>query len=224
MAGLGVRSATTYQPQPWKEAAGLPPAWNPNPGAISVLWQAKGGVMVDVHFHPHDFPDNYRLGYTGPGMTEVSMWVDGGYGVFADIWSCNSYANGGFWITNSSGPGVIYQLSDEHHDDHELWVRNSSNWSVWVMQTEDRSPDADSTSSVREDNSVNVSVAGLFSYYAANKHSLAAIEIGSGSASFEAYNVRTYHSYHPFFYNCTVWIESSRQCISSTHDIAQFGM
>ena len=224
VAGLGVRSATTYAKQPWKKAAGLPPAWNPNPGAISLLWQAQGGVMIDVIFHPQDFPDNYRQGYTGPdgGNTEVSMWVDGGHGVFADIWSCNSYADGGFWVTNSSGPGVAYQLSSEHHDGHELWIRNSSNWKVWAMQTEDRSPDSDSTCSVRVDASANVSVGGLFSYYAANRTSLAAIELGSGTVAFEAYNLRTYHSYHPLFYNCTVWVQGSRWCLNQTHDFADF--
>ena len=224
VAGLGVRSATTYQEQPWKKTAGLPPAWNPNPGAISLLWQAQGGVAVDVIFHPQDFPDNYRKGYSGPdgGNTEVSMWVDGGHGVFADIWSCNSYADGGFWVSNSSGPGVAYQLSSEHHDGHELWIRNSPHWRVWAMQTEDRSPDADSTCSVRVDASAGVTVGALYSYYAADKTSLAAVQLGRGAEGFEAYNLRTYHSYHPLFYNCTVWDEASGWCMEGTHDFALF--
>jgi hypothetical protein len=87
LSGLNVRTGTTYgssQPAP------VPSGWcNPNPGAMALLWRASGGGIQDVFFHPNSWPDNHR-DCSGPN-TELSLVVDGGGGMFADIWSCNSY-------------------------------------------------------------------------------------------------------------------------------------
>lgn len=198
--GLNLRTAMTYavpQPPP------VPSGWaNPNPGAIALLWEAQAGGIQDLFFHPATWPDNPRDG-TGPN-TEFSLVVrNGGAGVFADTWSCNSYAQGGVRVLDTRGPVTFSQLSSEHHAGHELWVTNATGVVVHVMQTEDRSPDAAPTSSVLAESGSNVAVSGLFSYYAAKVSSAGAIIVDATSAVTVSVQ-RQYHSYHPLFYNCTL--------------------
>jgi hypothetical protein len=200
ISGLNIRSGITFGvPQ----ALPVPMGWfNPNPGALALLWRAESGGLLDVFFHPPSFPDNRRLG-TGPN-TELSLVVaNGGGGVFADIWSCNSYSMGGARVYTTTSRVLFYQLSSEHHAGHELWVTNATNVIVHTMQTEDRSPDAAPTASVIVESGSSVLVTGLFSYYAANISSAGAIIVDSTSmAHIQVF--RQYHSYHPEYYNCSI--------------------
>lgn len=203
LSGLNIRTAQTYSttnPPP------VPAGWaNPNPGALALLWTVPSGGLQDVFFHPASFPDNRREG-TGPN-TELSLVVaEGGGGVFADIWSCNSYSMGGVMVTNTSLPTTFYQLSSEHHLGHELWVHNATNVRVHCMQTEDRSPDAAPTSSITLEHGSSAVVTGLWSYYAANVPSAASVFVDATSqVSVAVY--RQYHSYHPMYYNCSLLAE-----------------
>lgn len=175
---------------------------NPNPGALGLQWRAAGGGAEDLFFHPATFPDNPR----NPSVanTELSLVVaDGGGGVFADVWSCNAFAQGGVRVRDTAAPVVFYQLSSEHHAGHELWATNATDVRVHCMQTEDRSPDAAPTSSLRAEGGSRVSLTGLFSYYAANVSSAAAVIVDASSAANVAV-FRQWHSYHPRFYNCSV--------------------
>jgi len=193
ISGLNVRSGQTW-----------PLNVNPNPGALALQWRAAaGGGLQDVFFHPATFPDNAR-NVSARNNTELSFVVrDGGGGVFADIWSCNSFSQGGARVVDTAERVTFYQLSSEHHAAHELWVSNASRVRVHVMQTEDRSPDAAPTMSVLAERGSNVELTGLFSYYAANVGSAAACVVDASSA-LDVAAFRQYHSYHPTFYNCSL--------------------
>lgn len=222
VVGMNVRSGFTFGTQP-----APPPApsgsLNPNPGALALMWEALGGGVQDVFFHPNTFPDNPRV-MPSP-QTELSLVVDGGGGVFADIWTCNSYSLGGVRVLNSQTPVIFYQLSTEHHAGNELLVVNSTLVVVHTMQTEDRSPDASPTASLVLEQGARVDITGLFSYYAANISSDAAVVVNAGcSCRLGAF--RQWHSYHPMFYKCSVLAfdgSGQQTCVNAT-DVAFAGV
>jgi hypothetical protein len=203
IAGMNLRSGQAWgapQPPP------VPPGWaNPNPGALALLWEADaaGGGGQDLFFHPATFPDNYR-DVAGPN-TELSIVVRGAGGpVFADVWSANAYSMGGALVNGTQG-ATFYQLSSEHHFGHELRVVGGARVAVHVMQTEDRLPDAAPTASITVEGGSHVDVTGLFSYYAAaNVTSEGAVVVDDASTASVAV-FRQWHSYHPLFYNCSVF-------------------
>ena len=216
--GMNVRSGVTFGvPQPPPVPAGW---YNPNPGALALLWEAGGGGLADVFFHPATFPDNSRLG-SGPN-TELSLVLRGPSAamVAAEVWSCNAYSQGGARV-EAGARALFLQLSSEHHEGQELLVRNAgSSARVLVMQTEDRSPDAAPTSSVRVEGGAAVEVTGLFSYYAARVPSPAAVLVDAQSSA-QVRVFRQWHSYHPMFYNCSVLgLGGGAPCLAAT-DFAQ---
>ena len=162
------------------------------------------------------WPDNARLG--AGANTELSLVVaDGGGGVFADIWSCNSYAMGGARVRDTAARVEFTQLSSEHHAGHELWVSNATDVAVHAMQTEDRSPDAAPTCSLLAEAASAVDLTGLFSYYAANVSSAASVRV-SGDSRVSVAVYRQYHSYHPMYYNCSILADGSggEVCVTAT--------
>lgn len=222
VSGLNIRTGSSVgQPQP----PPVPAGWtNPNPGALALLWAAEAGGVQDVFFHPNSWPDNHRLG--NGSNTEVSLLVAGtsqgswrSGGSFSDIWSCNAYAKAGVVVENSAASILFQQLSSEHHAGHELWLVNASRVSVHCMQTEDRSPDAAPTASIFAEAGSEADVTGLFSYYAANVSSAAAVTVDATS-SMNVSVFRQYHSYHPMFYNCSLLAQNAAgrasSCIKST--------
>jgi hypothetical protein len=66
-----------------------------------------------------------------------SIWVtDGGGGTFADVWSPDSFAQAGFYVSNTSTPGHIYEVSVEHHVRNEFVLDHVQNWEFLAPQTE----------------------------------------------------------------------------------------
>ncbi len=69
-----------------------------------------------------------------------SLWVtNNGGGTIKDIWSANTYATNGLFISNTSTPGRIYAISLEHHVRNEATFKNVSNWKVYAFQLEEES-------------------------------------------------------------------------------------
>ncbi len=125
-----------------------------NPRAVGCRWMASGdSYMNDVKFvgghgqiakNREDVPV-YNQGRTGDADPDRpwdvqywSLWItENGGGVFKDIWSADTYALAGIFISETSVPGVMYQVSLEHHRRHELLLRNVSGWKFLGMQTEE---------------------------------------------------------------------------------------
>jgi hypothetical protein len=69
-----------------------------------------------------------------------SLWVtDGGGGTFENLWSANTYAAAGIYVSNTATPGRMYAVSIEHHVRNEVRFNNVSNWKVYAMQLEEES-------------------------------------------------------------------------------------
>lgn len=67
-----------------------------------------------------------------------SLWItNSGGGTIKDIWSADTYASCGIYISNTSTPGRIYAMSLEHHVRTEMRMQNVSNWKIYALQFEE---------------------------------------------------------------------------------------
>lgn len=81
---------------------------------------------------------------TAPGMDLAwdnqywSLWVtNNGGGILKDIWTANTYAASGLYVSNTSTPGRIYAMSLEHHVRNEARFENVQNWKMMAFQFEE---------------------------------------------------------------------------------------
>ena len=65
---------------------------------------------------------------------------DGGGGLFRGIWTANTLARAGLLVENTTTPSIVYQMSCEHHMQHETQFHHASNWTVYALQTEEENP------------------------------------------------------------------------------------
>jgi len=67
-----------------------------------------------------------------------SLWVtNGGGGILKDIWTANTYAAAGLYISNTASKGRVYAMSLEHHVRQECRLHNVSNWNFYAFQFEE---------------------------------------------------------------------------------------
>ncbi len=67
-----------------------------------------------------------------------SLWVtNNGGGILKDIWTANTYASAGLYISNTSTPGKVYAMSLEHHVRQEARFNNVANWKFYAFQFEE---------------------------------------------------------------------------------------
>jgi len=94
-----------------------------------------------------------------------SIWVtDNGGGTFANVWSPNTFASAGFYISNTSTPGHIYEVSVEHHVRNEFVLDNVQNWEFLAPQTEQEVGDGPDAVSFEIRNSNNILIANYHGY------------------------------------------------------------
>jgi hypothetical protein len=133
-----------------------------NPRATALLWKAGAASLVDdvkiQGGHGTTLPDGSRFDpydayHAGDkdarkrwDVQYHSIWVtDGGGGTFANVWSPDTYAQSAFYISDTSTPGRVLQLSAEHHGRVEIGLNRAENWELLAPQTEEEvgeSPDA----------------------------------------------------------------------------------
>ncbi|USQ98251.1 SMP-30/gluconolactonase/LRE family protein [Caulobacter sp. RL271] len=94
-----------------------------------------------------------------------SIWVtDGGGGTFANVWSPNTFASAGFYISDTKTPGHIYEVSVEHHVRNEFVLDNVENWEFLAPQTEQEVGDGPDAVSLEIRNSKNILFANYHGY------------------------------------------------------------
>ncbi len=94
-----------------------------------------------------------------------SIWVtDGGGGTFANVWSPNTFASAGLYVSDTSTPGHIYQVSVEHHVRNEFVLDNVENWEFLAPQTEQEVGDGPDAVSLEVRNSRNILFANYHGY------------------------------------------------------------
>lgn len=67
-----------------------------------------------------------------------SLWVtNNGGGILKDIWTANTYASAGLYISNTSTPGKVCAMSLEHHVRQEARLHKVANWDFYAFQFEE---------------------------------------------------------------------------------------
>jgi hypothetical protein len=151
-----------------------------NSRAVGLLWHSgKESLVNDVRFlggHGTNSADGSRINpYNNTHTADPdlhrpwdsqypSLWVDNGGGTFANIWTPDTFSQAGLFISNTSVPGYIYELSSEHHVRVEIKLQNVSNWEMYALQTEEESGESGNASSLEIDHSNNITVANYHGY------------------------------------------------------------
>lgn len=152
-----------------------------NPRATALLWKAgatslvndvkiqggHGTYLIDgTRFNPYDA---YRTADADPrkrwDAQYHSIWVtDGGGGTFVNVWSPSTYAQSGFYISDTTTPGRVLQLSAEHHSRVEIELERAENWELLAPQTEEEVGESADALSLDIRNSKNILVANYHGY------------------------------------------------------------
>jgi hypothetical protein len=164
---------------------------NVNPRATGLLWMAGETSLVDdVQFHggaggyltPAVRAAFYSGGRgTGPGGAAPaagaapsstragaqypSLWVTrGGGGTFTAIWSPAEAAQSGVYVSDTTTPGHVYQLSNEHHLINEIKIERVENWEFFAPQTEEEASASPEAVSLEIVDSKNITIANYHAY------------------------------------------------------------
>jgi sugar lactone lactonase YvrE len=152
-----------------------------NSRAVAALWMAgEDSLMDDVRFlggHGTIGPAGQRESPYAPNLFSdpdphrrwdaqyPSLWVThGGGGTFADIWTPDTFAQAGLYISDTSTPGHIYELSAEHHVRTEVKLDHAANWEIYALQTEGEREESASAISLEIDHSKNITIANYHGY------------------------------------------------------------
>ena len=143
--------------------------------AAPVLWKAgEHSLIDDVRFlGGHGSGTNpYNNNHTTDSDLHKrwdgqypSLWVaDGGGCVFADIWTPNTFAQLGFFVSHTKTPGHVYELSNEHHLRNEIKFDHVENWDVNAPQTEEEAGESPEALSIEFDWCRNITIANYHAY------------------------------------------------------------
>jgi hypothetical protein len=146
-----------------------------NARAVALLWMAGEDSLVDdVRFlGGHGSGTNpYNNNHTADSDLQKrwdgqypSLWVThGGGGTFADIWTPNTFAQAGFFVSDTSTPGHVYELSNEHHFRNEIKFDHVENWDINAPQTEEEAGESPESLSLELDWSKNITIANYHAY------------------------------------------------------------
>ena len=152
-----------------------------NPRATALLWKAGADSLVqDVKAqggHGTNLADGsrfdpYNANHSGDAdparrwdAQYPSFWVtDGGGGTFTNLWSPSTYATSGFKVSDTSTPGFVYELSNEHHVRSEIVLDNVRNWEFLAPQTEEEAGESQDTVSLDIRNSRDILFANYHAY------------------------------------------------------------
>jgi hypothetical protein len=155
-----------------------------NPRATAVLWMAgEDSLLDDLQIHGFAgtfFPPAVAATLSGserpPGLPAPpgrgrwgaqypSIWVTrGGGGTFHNIWSPNTYARSGFYVSDTTTPGYVYELSAEHHLFSEIRLDRVENWEFHGPQTEEEASTSADAVAFEIADSKNITIANYRAY------------------------------------------------------------
>lgn len=146
-----------------------------NPRASGIIWKAgEQSLIDDVRLlGGHGSGTNpYNNNHTADPDTHKrwdgqypSLWVtDGGGGTFADIWTPDTFAQAGFYVSNTKTPGRVYELSNEHHVRNEIKFDHVENWDIYAPQTEEEAGESPEALSLEIDSCKNLTIANYHAY------------------------------------------------------------
>jgi len=152
-----------------------------NSRAVAAMWMAgKDSLMDDVRFlggHGTNNPDGSRVNpynNTHSGDPNAlyrwdaqypSLWVlNGGGGTFVDIWTPDTFAQAGLYVSDTKTEGHVYELSSEHHVRNEVKLSRVANWELVALQTEEERGEGPQCLPLAIDDSENITVAEMHAY------------------------------------------------------------
>ncbi|HTV15223.1 MAG TPA: glycosyl hydrolase family 28-related protein [Acidobacteriaceae bacterium] len=152
-----------------------------NSRAVAALWMAGAdSLMDDVRFlggHGTNAPDGTRINpynnthTADPDIRRAwdaqypSLWVTkGGGGTFVDIWTPDTYAQAGMYVSDTDTPGHVFELSSEHHVRNEVELTRVKNWEVDALQTEEERGESGFALPLSIEQSSNITIANYHGY------------------------------------------------------------
>lgn len=150
-----------------------------NPRATALLWKAGANSQVDdiriqgghgTRLYNGERRDPYQKSADFDPTSHwdrqyPSVWVtDGGGGTFTGIWSPSTFGQAGFYVSNTSTRGQVYELSAEHHIRAEIVLDGVQNWEFYAPQTEQEVRDGMDSTSLEIRNSRNLLFANYHGY------------------------------------------------------------
>lgn len=94
-----------------------------------------------------------------------SLWItSNGGGTFKNIWTANTFASAGTYVSNTSTPGRVYAMSVEHHVRNEVRFKNVSNWKVYALQLEEESKESSGCQPLEIESCDNMLFANLYMF------------------------------------------------------------
>jgi sugar lactone lactonase YvrE len=152
-----------------------------NSRAVGAMWMAGAdSLMDDVRFlggHGTNAADGTRMNpYNNTHTADPdlrrrwdsqypSLWVtNGGGGTFANIWTPSTFAQAGLYVSNTTTPGRVYELSSEHHVRNEVKLDQVENWELDAIQTEEERGESGFALPLEISRSKNITVANYHGY------------------------------------------------------------
>ncbi len=152
-----------------------------NRRATALLWSAGESSLVDdVKFeggHGTSLPNGttynpYNANHSGDSDAArrwdgqyPSLWVThGGGGTFNGIWSPNTYASAGLYVSDTDTPGHVYEISVEHHVRNEIVLNRVSHWELLAPQTEEEYGESRNAVSLELRDSHDILIANYHGY------------------------------------------------------------
>jgi len=174
-----------------------------NPRATALLWSAGENSLVDdVKFeggHGTDLPNGtrfnpYNANHSADSDPErrwdgqyPSLWVThGGGGTFNGIWSPDTYASAGLYVSDTTTPGHMYEMSVEHHVRNEIVLNRVAHWELLAPQTEEEYGESRNTVSLEIRDSQDILIANYHGYRVTRT-------LGPAPAAVRLYGVRDIH-------------------------------
>ncbi len=94
-----------------------------------------------------------------------SLWItDGGGGTFKDIWTPDTFAQAGMYVSDTSTEGRVYEMSIEHHVRNEVRLRNVANWHFLSLQFEEERGESAQALPLEIDGCSNITFANTLFY------------------------------------------------------------
>ncbi len=164
---------------------------NVNPRAFNLLWMAGETSLVDgvqIHGGAGNFqtaavraafyggrgagPGGGGPAAGGPpqlpprnGAQYPSIWVTrGGGGTFSGVWTPYERSQGGFYVSDTTTPGRVYEMSAEHHLFNEIKLERVENWTFLAPQTEEEASSSPEAVGVEIIDSKNILIANFKAY------------------------------------------------------------
>ncbi|HLX91869.1 MAG TPA: glycosyl hydrolase family 28-related protein [Puia sp.] len=157
-------------------------------GTMQWIWKWKSG--------PKElYGSNLVNGFDPLWATQYwSLWItDGGGGTFKDIWTANTWASDGAYVSNTSTPGRIYAMSVEHHVHNEIRFNSVSNFKVYALQLEEESRESSECQPMELENCKHIRFANLYLFHVIRVNVPYPYSIRNwGSSDIEFLNVHNY--------------------------------